>query len=617
MSIRERILPLFAIVAALHVSAATIAPQKLERDGVAVEFLPSAAAVEGKDVDLRFAIRGADGTPMTGVRPAAWIDARDPEAKAGDGTCKDKIQSFLSATLRARPQVDLNSYYIITLNAEPSVAVIDPLLGFGGTKLLTAVTLQSPGVDWALSRDQKRLFVSMPLVNRVAVIDTDSWSLVQNVETAFRPTRVALDPEGRQLWVLSDTAITVIDTGTLAVTKSLESGRGPHAIAFDGKQAFVTNGAEGTVSVIDAATFAKVEEIRTGSSADALALSTLASTLYVIDGKDGIISVIDPARRKVTARIEAKPGLNSIQFAPGGRWGFVTNELEKAVHVIDSSNATVITTARDVGARPDQIAFTDEFAYVRAAGADQVKMIRLAALASGDEPAMAVFPAGQLPPAAARADSFAAAIVPAPEPKAVLIANPADKLIYFYSEGMAAPMGNFAAPRRTPKAVLVLDRSLRESEPSVFSIKTRVPAAGTYDVAFFLNNPRVIHCFTLAVQPDPDAVRAPSQRAVKVEPLFEKKPVRAGQEVEVKFRLTDPDTLEPHRDVRDLRALAFLAPGTWQTRLAAQGDGEGVYRIKVPVPESGIYYVFVESASLHLKINKSRPLIFEALGREP
>ncbi|HXQ73021.1 MAG TPA: hypothetical protein VN844_21155 [Pyrinomonadaceae bacterium] len=40
------------------------------------------------------------------------------------------------------------------------------------------------------------------------------------------------------------------------------------------------------------------------------------------------------------------------------------------------------------------------------------------------------------------------AFVPAPEPGAVLFANPADKMIYYYSEGMAAPMATSKAIAR-------------------------------------------------------------------------------------------------------------------------------------------------------------------------
>lgn len=597
----------------MTVGAAPLPTQKFAQEGVAVEFLPVTSAVEGKDVLLRFALRAADGTPLASVRPAAWLDARDP--KTTTSACREKIQSFLGGTLRARPQVDLNTYYVVTLNVEPSVAVIDPLIGFGGSRLLTSVTLESPGVDWTLARDQKLLFVAMPLVNRVAVIDTESWRVVKNIETGHRPSRVAL--RGDDVWVLSDAAVTLIDTRSLAAAKSVAVGRGPHQIAFDETHAYVSNGADGTVTLIDAKSFAKRGEIRVGASVDGLAFSSLASSVFAIDKSSGAISILDPRKRKVARRIESQPGSNSIQFAPGGRWGFVTNERENAVSVLDASTGAIVTTAKEAGARPDQIAFTDDFAYVRAAGSDHVKMIRLASLGKDPEANMAVFPAGQLPPEAARAESFAAAIVPAPEPKSVLVANPADRLIYYYSEGMAAPMGNFTAKGRTPKAVLVVDRSLDETEPGVFSIRTKAPPAGTYDVAFFLNAPRVVHCFELTVDADPQAQRKALARTVRIEPLLDKgTTIRAGQPAVLKFRLTDAATNEPHRKAGDVRALAFRAPGTWQKRIDAEPDGEGVYSIDVNLPEGGVYYVFLESPSLQLKLNQSRPFIFEAAGRE-
>jgi YVTN family beta-propeller protein len=627
-------------VAAVGATAGTVSPpkvlpsQKFETGGVAVELL-TGRPLENEDVQLRFSIRSTDGSRISGIRPAAWIDSRDPGATAskGGGTCKDKIQSFLGGSLRARPVVDLNSYYIVTLNTEASIAVLDPLVGFGGSKLLTAVTLQSPGVDWVLSRDQRRLFISMPLVNRVAVIDTETWSVVTNIDTAFRPARLALQADGKLLWIThqneraGDPALTVIDTQTLAVVASIPTGRSPHQAAFasDGKRVFITNGRDGTVSIIDASIVdasivngakpAKIADVATGSSPAGIAASSLSAAMYVIDSVDGNIAVIEPNALKVSRRIEARPGLSSIQFAPGGRWGFVTNSIENVVNVIDSATAKIITTATDIGKNPDQVAFTNDFAYIRAAGSDQVRMVRLAPLGKDAEANIASFPAGQIPPGAAKAESFASAIVPAPEPKAVLVANPADRLVYYYMEGMAAPLGNFTAVQRSPKAALVIDRSLRESEPGVFSIRTKVPAAGVYDVAFFLNDPRVVHCFDLTVLADPAAKRARDEHAVTIEPMLEQKPIHAGDELEMRFRLTNPGTHQPHSKLKDVQALAFLAPGIWQKRIVAEAAEDGVYRVKLTVPETGIYYVFLESESLQLKLNASRPLIFEAVKR--
>ena len=75
-------------------------------------------------------------------------------------------------------------------------------------------------------------------------------------------------------------------------------------------------------------------------------------------------------------------------------------------------------------------------------------------------------------------------IVPTPEQSAVLVANPTDKTIYFYAEGMNAPMGSFQNMGREMRAALAVDRSLRETEPGVYIAHFRLPADGAYDVAF-------------------------------------------------------------------------------------------------------------------------------------
>src|SRR6185295_14365015 len=114
-----------------------------------------------------------------------------------------------------------------------------------------------------------------------------------------------------------------------------------------------------------------------------------------------------------------------------------------------------------VGPGADQITFTKQFAYVRSSASEFVNMIKLADLEK--EAALSRFPAGQKAPKESAASSLANAITPAPEEGAVLVANPADKMIYYYTEGMAAPMGSFQNYRRDPKALLVLDNAMQEA----------------------------------------------------------------------------------------------------------------------------------------------------------
>jgi len=607
--------------------------QKVVRDGISVEFMPTVAApgqgrpdpMEGEDVDLRFWVRGAAGERLAGIKPAAWIDARNDASNAASGSdvCKQKVQSFVSGTLNARPQVDLNSYFILSLNAEPVISVIDPILGFGGSRLFTDIRLASPGFDWVLSKDQRRLFVAMPLINQVAAIDTDSWKVIKNIDAGVRPTHIAFAPDGKTLWVAGQNAdaaapsVTVIDAAALTVVSSLHTGRGPHGLAFspDGVAAAVTNGAEGTVTLIDLTNIRVIKELQIGGFPATIGASPLSGALYVGDSRSGTISVIDPAKHRVTAHMDGKPGLTMIRFAPGGRFGFVTIPAANLVEVIDSSNASIISTI-DIPKTPDQVTFTETFAYVRSAGADTVTMIRLADLGPGRKPNLVDFPSGQLPPSAAMVSGTADAIVAAPQSGAVIVANPADKLLYHYEEGMAAPMGNYEAYGQTPKAVLVVDRSLRESAPGVFSIKTQVPAAGMYDVAFFLDSPRVVHCFNLSVRSNPELKKLIVERKVAVQPLFKPSTIHVNEPVELKFKLTNPVTGKTHDAVKDFRILTLLAPGVWQERKFAQPLGDGIYSVTATVPQPGIYYVFVECPSLGLRLNAIRGVMLSAVANE-
>ncbi|HEX7955613.1 MAG TPA: cytochrome D1 domain-containing protein, partial [Pyrinomonadaceae bacterium] len=240
-------------------------PQKLVTQGLEVEFTiepvkPAAAGaglVEDQDALVRVRVTDtATRSPLAGVRPSVWMTKRDG-APATPEQCKEKVRSFVQGSLRARPDVDLNSYYVLALNSEANISVIDPLLGFGGSKLITLVMLKSPGEDWVLSADQERLFVSMPASNQVAVVDTNTWKVVADVDTGARPVRLALQPDEKYLWVGTDGdadgGVTVIDAATFKQVARVPTGAGHHELAFggDSRAAFVANRDAGTLSVID------------------------------------------------------------------------------------------------------------------------------------------------------------------------------------------------------------------------------------------------------------------------------------------------------------------------------------------------------------------------------
>ncbi|MDT5272634.1 MAG: hypothetical protein QOH49_4820 [Acidobacteriota bacterium] len=587
-------------------------PQKIVTQGLEVEFTiepvaPQAGLVEEQDARVRVRVTDtATHSPLAGVRPSIWMTQRQGE-RATPEQCKEKVKTFLQGSLRARPDVDLNSYYVLALNSEPNISVIDPLLGFGGTKLVTLVMLNSPGEDWVITNDQQRLFVSMPASNQVAVVDTNTWKVVANVETGARPVRLALQPDEKYLWVGTDeggeSGVTVIDAATFKPVVRVPTGAGHHelVVSGDSRTAFVTNQAAGTLSLIDVQKLSKTADVKTGRGADAVAVSPLSKFVYVADRAAGQVAVVDPSKASVMARIAAAPGLGAIRFAPGGRYGFAPNPAAGVVHIFDAStnrllHSMKVSKGKDITGRgPDQVAFTKEFAYVRSAGSLDVTMVRLSTI--GKEMDVVTFPAGQAAPAESETDAAAAdSVTPAPEGNSMLVANVADKQIYYYTEGMAAPMGDFQNYKREPRAVLVADRSLREVKSGTYETVTKLPRSGAYDVAFLLDSPRVTHCFDVQAAEN-SSVEHERPAALAVEYLDKEKPLRVGEVYKLRLRLSDAATGKPVDGLKDVRVLTFLSPGIWQKRAFAQGAGAGVYELNVNVPQSGLYMIFVESRS--------------------
>jgi YVTN family beta-propeller protein len=261
--------------------------------------------------------------------------------------------------------------------------VIDPVVGITGiTNLFAQVNLSRPGADWVLNDDNKKLFVTMPKAGKVALVDTESFKVSHELEAGDTPMRIELQRDQRYLWVGNDSddleksGVTVIDAQDLEPLAFIPTGPGHHEIAFtDGdRYAFVTNRDGGTVSVIDVQSLQKIADVETGPRPMAVAYSSLGSAIYVTDADAGTITIIDPDTREIRARIEAEPGLGPMRFSKDGRWGMTVNATTDTVFVIDSSRDQ-LAHAISVGKQPYQVSFTNNLAYVRSLGTQDVGLI--------------------------------------------------------------------------------------------------------------------------------------------------------------------------------------------------------------------------------------------------
>jgi YVTN family beta-propeller protein len=586
--------------------------QVFTEQGVSIEFSIASKPVAGEEATVRFKITDVSGgVPLSNLRPVAWIDLRQSPQAPTARECREKVQSFLQSSFTKQPTVDLNAYLILALNNEPNISVIDPLSGFGGSKLYTLVPLKSPGEDWVLASDNKRLYVSLPQSNQVAIVDVRAWNVIAHVDAGVKPMRVVLQHDQRYLWVGTDEGVTVIDTVTAKAVARIKTGAGAHEIAFndDDSVAFVTNKESGTVSVIDIRKLTRIDDLKVGSRPAAIAFSSLSKAAYVVNEGDGSVVAIGGDKREIVARMRAEPGIRAVRISPDGRYGFAVNPVKNAAYIFDLSSNRLLHTV-PIGPGSDQISFTTQFAYVRSTGSEFVTMINLSDL--GKEAPITSFPAGQKVPGDSPFTSLASAIVPAPDEGSVLVANPADKMIYYYTEGMAAPMGSFQNYKRDPRALLVLDNSLRETQRGVYASTARLPQAGQYDVVFLLDSPRLVNCFAVSVAENP-ALPGKVETSFKIEPLVKQALATAGERFTLRFKVFDAKSGTAKPDLKDVNVLAFLAPGIWQQRELAKPATDGVYEMSFVPPQPGVYYIFFQSPSLGLQFNQSTPLTLQVV----
>ena len=583
-------------------SVAAPAPVTVTKAEVSVSF----SLQEGAEGTARFVLKDPrTGAPVRGARLLAWMDAR-PEGQAApdDAACRARIKTYLGGLLAARADVDLNSFLLLTLNHDHTLSVIDPQLSFQRTKLRNLVSLGGAAGDWALRPDGGALYVTQPTHGSVSVVDTRRFVVQRNVRVGRAPGRLALAPDGRTLWVDNEGegTVSVLDTTTQAVLGTLEVGEGPKQFAFGegGRTAWLSSARGEELVAVDVASREELGRVTVGPGTRALAYSEVARALYVVREQANEVLVVDGSRREVVHRIPVAPGPGALRFEPSGRWAFVLYPRGDRVDILDTASNRVAHSLTGFSA-PDQVTFTSTFAYVRNTGDARVSLIELASLEKSSTPSVVQITMGQKKPTLARELGRSPAIAVLPEGNSVLVAGTADRALYLYSEGMMAPRGTHLNYGREPRAVLVLDRSLREVEPGVYATQVRPRKNGPHDVHVLLDSPRTPVCLTWTVSGVPEDAASAGTAPLVLEPGFEpSRLLTAGQRTSLRFRLKPAAHVKDQRPLgaEELQVMVFRPPsGRWLERPVPRRVEDGVFEIDVSPPEPGQYVLLVGAES--------------------
>jgi hypothetical protein len=535
--------------------------------------------------------------PLRGVRPAAWLLRRAPEAKPPSGEeCLEMIRKLSSGALAAGSDVDLNRFYVFSLNADRSITVVDPLVSFSRTKLAGIMTLPADPSDWLQIPSRSEIWVAMPSRGSVARIDTRKRRIVGEADVGGRPWRLAVSDDGRRIWIGDESsgAITVLGAEDMSVSSRFPIGKGRVLVVSDREGGRVFAAASDRIAILDGGDPAVVAASDLPEPAAAMALSHLAGAL-LLASESGRVQIRDAGDAALRGEVRLQPGLSDIGVSPDGRWALAANRRGGSVDVLDVSSGSLTRTIQ-VEPEPERIVFTPQFAYVRSVASSRMALVQWTRLDEPGEVPVLTIPVGQNAPGESAGAFAGPPLQPVPAGGAVIAASQADRLLYYYMEGMSAPMGSYQNTSRVPLAVQIVDESLREDAPGLYATTAKFESGGTYDMPFVIDSPRMAACFEVTVSGSAAAGRSAAMlRATFQAP---QEPIVHGRPVRLSFLLADAASGDPIRGLPDVGIMTFRPPGLFQSRLKAEERSDGFYEAEVIYPGAGEYLVLASCPSM-------------------
>ena len=144
------------------------------------------------------------------------------------------------------------------------------------------------------------------------------------------------------VYVARSAGVTVVDPAQPAAIRSIGSVMRGHGVVPipDEKLLMVTSGGDASVRLIEPVAGREVARIAVGANPDAAFYDAAHHRAAVMNARDGTVSVIDLAARKVVRTITLKPGLEFAQAGPGDTL-YVNNEETSEIETANLSTGAV------------------------------------------------------------------------------------------------------------------------------------------------------------------------------------------------------------------------------------------------------------------------------------
>jgi YVTN family beta-propeller protein len=184
----------------------------------------------------------------------------------------------------------------------------------------------------AVSADGARLLVANQTADSVALVDTKSAKVLDEVKTGQKPAGVALSGDGRRgavaHWYGYDLAILDLSADHITVAGRVEVGPEPRGVVItaDGATAFVAVGVSNEIARVDLKERKVTGRLPVGREPRSLVLTPDGARLVVSNARSQTVMLVDIKAWSVVCSIPIDgDNLRQVAVSPDGKAGYVAN----------------------------------------------------------------------------------------------------------------------------------------------------------------------------------------------------------------------------------------------------------------------------------------------------
>lgn len=246
------------------------------------------------------------------------------------------------------------------------ILVIDAVTG----NLLKELTLEGMTHNAIFSPDGKELWTAIMMPEgKVKVFDATSYNLLKTITVGQMPAEVSFSDDGKKAFVANgmSNTVTVVDAVSKMVLETIEVGANPVGAwpGMDGMM-YVDNEDGQSISMIDGMTNMMINTLNLGFMPGMAARNTMMNQMWVSDPNGSMIHMWERNNAGVhmigksyddyihKGEVAVGSGAHAIAFSKDGKTGYVTNQNEGTVSVVDVANLKE-TMKITVGKKPNGI----------------------------------------------------------------------------------------------------------------------------------------------------------------------------------------------------------------------------------------------------------------------